>query len=72
MPDCHCDLGKMRGKACHCRACCLTFTGPSAFDHHIVRGVHALPGLRGLIRVRPEAWGWPSSETPWFPATLEA
>lgn len=58
---CSCDLGRMRGKACHCRACCVTFSSPSAFDHHIMRGVHQKPQDRGLLQIRPGIWGRPLS-----------
>ena len=54
---CRCDLGQMRGRACHCRTCCLTFTGPTAFDQHIVHGTHQEPSARGLVPVRPGVWG---------------
>jgi hypothetical protein len=57
---CECDMGG-RGKACHCRACCLTFSGVSAFDRHIVGGVHVAPAGRGLVLVRADVWGWPDS-----------
>ena len=58
--SCICDMHG-RGKACHCRACCLTFSGVTAFDQHIVRGVHVQPQERGLTLVRPGVWGWPDS-----------
>jgi hypothetical protein len=51
----------MRGNACHCRTCCMTFSGISAFDQHIVRGVHQAPQMRGLVITRREVWGWPDS-----------
>jgi hypothetical protein len=58
MSACTCSMHG-RGKACHCRRCCLTFSGPTAFDHHIVRGLHVEPAKRGLVCIRADVWGWP-------------
>jgi hypothetical protein len=60
--NCQCDMHG-RGKACHCRRCCLTFSGPWAFDRHIMRGEHQIPYTRGLVPVRPEVWGRPADLT---------
>ena len=56
---CSCDLGGMRGKACHCRTCCLTFGSPSAFDRHLRGGGHRTPQASGLVEVRSGIWGRP-------------
>lgn len=58
---CTCDMNG-RGNACHCRGCCLSFSGPSAFDRHIVSGRHQPPAARGLAEVRPGVWGWPATD----------
>lgn len=55
---CKCDMNG-RGAACHCRACCLTFSSVSAFDHHIVYSQHCDPKERGMVQVRPDVWGRP-------------
>ena len=60
--NCACDMHE-RGKACHCRACCLTFSGPWAFDRHLRGGNHVAPGLVGLTEVRPGVWGKPLDVT---------
>jgi hypothetical protein len=57
--SCLCDMNG-RGKASHCRSCCLTFSGPWAFDRHIVRGQHEAPDRRGLVEVRTDVWGKPA------------
>lgn len=59
--NCTCDMDG-RGKACHCRRCCLTFSSLSAFDSHVVRGEHVPPRTRGLAEVRPGVWGKPSTD----------
>ena len=60
---CTCDMNG-RGKACHCRQCCLTFSGPWAFTRHVtVRGEHRLPWTVGLAETRPGIWGRPSDLT---------
>lgn len=46
----------------HCRKCCLTFTGITAFDKHILFGEHCPPSERGLVEVRPGIYGAPSTE----------
>jgi hypothetical protein len=72
MPDCRCDMHG-RGKACHCRRCCLTFSGPTAFDHHIKGGQHWAPSERGLAEVRPGVWGSPGDRVLGYAgATLNA
>jgi hypothetical protein len=59
--SCACDMNG-RGNACHCRACCLTFSGLTAFDHHILHGEHQPPAARGLAQVRPGVWGFPATD----------
>jgi hypothetical protein len=56
--SCTCDMHG-RGKACHCRACCLTFSSPGSFDRHILRGGHRRPEDSGLVLLRPGVWGGP-------------
>lgn len=50
------------GKAAHCRACCVTFSGITAFDQHITQAGHRSPGAAGLVQVRPGVWGRPAGE----------
>jgi hypothetical protein len=61
---CQCDMAP-GGKACHCRACCLTFSGPAAFDKHLLgwqrSGRHRAPQEAGLTEVRPGVWGKPDT-----------
>ena len=56
--SCTCDMNG-QGARCHCRRCCLTFTGISAFDQHQVSGACREPAGRGLVLTRPGVWGWP-------------
>lgn len=60
---CKCDMHG-RGKAAHCRSCCVTFSGPWAFDQHIrlsEAGAHRSPEASGLVEVRAGVWGAPDS-----------
>lgn len=59
--SCLCDMNG-RGKASHCRACCLTFSGPWAFDQHITQAAHRRPEDSGLVQVRAGVWGRASGE----------
>ena len=52
----------MHGKGgLHCRRCCSTFTGVTAFDKHWAGG-HKSPADAGLTEVRPGVWGLPQTE----------
>lgn len=57
---CQCDMPPY-GKACHCRTCCLTFTGPWAFDKHLrLRAPHAEPWTIGMQQNVRGHWGKPA------------
>jgi hypothetical protein len=58
--SCNCDMHGRKGLM-HCRACCLTFSGITAFDMHLVRSGHRAPQESGLVLVRPGVWGKPGS-----------
>ena len=54
---CTCDMNGRGGM--HCRGCCLTLTGLTAFDKHQRGGVCADPADCGLVESRPGVWGFP-------------
>jgi len=59
--NCQCDMHG-RGSACHCRTCCLTFTGLSAFDRHLrLRPPHKDPVSVGLVQNSKGQWGRPAN-----------
>jgi hypothetical protein len=54
--SCLCDMHERAGM--HCRACCRTFSGITAFDRHWQRGHHD-PADIGLVQQSSGRWGFP-------------
>ena len=64
MTDCTCDMHMKPGY--HCRRCCLTFGGLTAFDRHldVKGGGHKHPLSVGLVNSTRGLWSLPYFATP--------
>lgn len=65
-PKCGCTWGGVN--TAHCAACCITFSGLTAFDAHRRGGACLTPEKAGLVQTGRDypCFGYPSTGDSWW------